>query len=240
MGYEVRWAARADRRQALNGLLNALLLRGLMKQIALLMLVVLTLSACEQSPRRQAQEPTRAVAVAPLAVAQPLRDQPRRFGNSSPEAASRLVTREIVESLRKRGARVMSAEEVRQALVVTGASTGAGASGASRTVPPKSARIVAEKFGADALLVGEITRWDEREGTAAAASRGASVTFHLALFDAPGGQQLWSTTFSHTQQPLSENVLAASQLPGRGSRWLSAEELARWGAQRTARQVPLN
>ena len=211
-----------------------------MKKIALLMLVVLTLSACEQSLQRQAQESTRVVAVAPFSLAQPLRDQPQRFGGSSPEAASRLVTRQIVASLRERGARVMSAEEVRQALVVTGVSTRAGASGASRTVPPESARIVAEKFGVDALLVGEITRWDEREGTTAAATRGASVAFHLALFDAPGGQQLWSTTFSHTQQPLSENLLAASRLPGRGSRWLSAEELARWGAQRNARQVPQN
>jgi len=80
------------------------MLKSLIKKIALLMLVVLTLSACEQSPQRQAQGPTRVVAVAPFSVAQPLRDQPQRFGGSSPEAASRLVTREIVESLRERGA----------------------------------------------------------------------------------------------------------------------------------------
>jgi hypothetical protein len=45
--------------------------------------------------------------------------------------------------------------------------------------------------------------------------------------------------FNETQRPLSSNVLVASRYPGGGSRWLSAEELARWGAEETARSMPI-
>lgn len=202
-----------------------------------LALTALALSACEQTPQRDGRNTIWIVAVAPFSVAQSLRDQPQRFGNSSPEAASRLVTRQVSETLRERGVKVIAAEEVRRSLGAAGVPIRAESGSA---MAPDLARVVADKFGANALLVGRITRWDARQGSAAAAIRGASVTFDVALFNAPGGRQLWSTSFSHTQQPLSENVLAASRLPGRGTRWLSAEELALWGAERTARQVPLD
>ena len=211
-------------------------------------IVALLFTACEQSQlvRQSAhpalhdrQEPIQVVAVAPFAVAQHLREDPQRFGSSSPEAVTRLLAQQVAESLSGRGARVVMAKDVRRALEAAGISTHTGPGGEARLLPPQAARVVAEKFGADALLVGELTRWAEREGQAAAATRGATVGFQVALFDAPGGQQLWSASFDQTQRPLSENLLAASRLPGGGTRWLTAEELARWGAQQTARQVPL-
>lgn len=219
----------------------------LAKILVAMPLVALLLSACGQSLRQsvepalhERQEPIRVVAVAPFAVAQPLREQPQGFGSSSPEAASRLVARQVVESLRGRGARVLSAEDVRQALEAAGVSTRAAPGDRIKGLSSQIARIVAEAFGADALLMGELTRWAEREGQAASATRGASVGFQLTLLDAPGAQRLWSASFEQTQQPLSDNVLAAARLPGGGTRWLTAEELARWGAQQTAQQVPLD
>ena len=59
------------------------------------------------------------------------------------------------------------------------------------------------------------------------------------LCSAPGARRLWSGQFDETQQPLSENVLSASRYPGGGSRWLTAEELATWGARETALTIPL-
>ena len=56
---------------------------------------------------------------------------------------------------------------------------------------------------------------------------------------APGGEQLWRATFDERQQALSENVFNAARYPGRGSRWLSAGELARWGAEEVAQVMPV-
>jgi hypothetical protein len=195
--------------------------------------------ACTPSTSTAPQASARIVAVAPFAVAQPLRTDPERFGGTSPEAVSRALSAKVAETLRGRGARVLSASEVRRALEESGVAPGETGTG-GRAVPPETARIVAEKLGANALLVGRLTGWTERQGSAASATRGATVTFRMALFDAPGGRELWSTSFDRTQRPLSENILQAGQLPGGGTRWLTAGELARWGVERTARRVPLD
>ena len=213
------------------------MLKRLTEPLSAIALVALALTACEPPVRQSAypalgerREPVQVVVVTPFAVAPWLRDQPQRFGDSSPEAASRLLAGQVTETLSGRGVRVVPANDVRLALEAAG--------GEMR--PPQVSHMVAEKFGADALLAGQLTRWVEREGTAAGATRGASVGFEIVLFDAPGGQRLWSGSFDQTQLPLSENLLQARRLPGGGTRWLTAEELARWGAEQTARQVPLN
>jgi hypothetical protein len=61
----------------------------------------------------------------------------------------------------------------------------------------------------------------------------------VTLYTAPGSEKLWSAVFSETQQPLSSNVLSTTRYPGGGMRWLTAEELARWGAEETVRALPL-
>jgi hypothetical protein len=64
------------------------------------------------------------------------------------------------------------------------------------------------------------------------------VAFEVTLFAAPSGQKLWSARFDETQRALSENVLNARRYPGGGTRWLTAAELARWGAQAAAGAMP--
>ena len=68
--------------------------------------------------------------------------------------------------------------------------------------------------------------------------KAAAVGFRVTLQGADG-RTLWSAEFDERQQPLGENVLRAGQYPGGGSRWLTAEELARWGAQETVAALPL-
>ena len=174
-------------------------------------------------------KPIQVVAVMPFAVSQGVRDASLQGAAFSPDAAVRVVSQQVTAILDERNVRIVSTEDVGSALYATG----------SAAQMPEVAQLLAEAFAADAVIFGRLMRWVERQGTAAAASRGASVAFEIALFDAPGGVQLWSAVFDQTQLPLSENVLQASQLPGGGTRWLTAEELARWGAERIARLIPL-
>jgi hypothetical protein len=199
-------------------------------------LVVALTSACSVPVQESAgpaletlKESIQVVAIVPFSVSQGLRDQPGRFGSGGPDRAASVVERQVADTLQERRVRVIPIDEVRLALEAAG--------GEMR--PAQAARMVSSTFGADALPAGQITHWQEREGTASSASHGASVRFQIVLFDAPGAKRIWSGVFDETQRPLSENLLQSRRWAGGGTRWVTAEELARWGAEQTARQLPL-
>ena len=87
------------------------------------------------------------------------------------------------------------------------------------------------------MVLGEVYRWRERSGEALASEQPASVGYQMSLHQAPGGRRLWSSRFDETQRPLSDDVRNLGRYPGRGSRWLTAGELARWGAAAAAESL---
>lgn len=104
---------------------------------------------------------------------------------------------------------------------------------------PQAARLASQEFGADAILLGTVLRFRKRAGEALGTTQPASVAFEVTLYSAPGGERLWSARFDETQQALLSNVLNLGRYPGGGTRWLTAEELARWGAHEVAKGLPL-
>jgi hypothetical protein len=188
-------------------------------------------------------EPISKVAVAPFAPAGEIADEvrraeieasvtmgtpPREVG-PTPGEATALVARFFSEALAKQGLDVTTHEDVERVLAEAGA-TG--------LAPREVARLAHERFGAQAVAVGTVARYRERTGGAQEAGA-ASVWFEVALYTAPAGEKLWAGVFNETQRPLTNNVLVASRYPGGGSRWLSAEELARWGAEQMALTMPV-
>lgn len=93
-----------------------------------------------------------------------------------------------------------------------------------------NAAVAARDFGATAIVVGRLLRYREREGGPAGTLRPASVHFEVNVYSAPGGEPLYTGRFDQTQQALSANPLLARRYPGGGTRWLTAAELTRWGA----------
>jgi hypothetical protein len=146
-------------------------------------------------------------------------------------AAAALIERFVSEALAVRGVEVVPAGDVRQALRL------------DETAAPPPLGIVAQvahrEFGVQAVLHGTVYRIRERTGEALAAAHPASVWFEVTLIGAPTGARLWKAVFNETQQPLNENLLNARRYPGGGTRWLRAEELARWGAEEIAREFPV-
>jgi len=172
--------------------------------------------------------PLRRVAVGPFGVTPSLARRVDPDSPSSDEAAA-LIARHVAEAIEQRGVEVIPTEDVRRATEDAGPEISI----------PAMAQMVAERFGAEALLVGKVLRYQERVGQAAGSTRPAAVGFEVTLYGAPGGEQLWRATFDERQQALSENVFNAARYPGRGSRWLSAGELARWGAEEVAQVMPV-
>ena len=100
-----------------------------------------------------------------------------------------------------------------------------------------AAALVASEFGATAVMLGKVYRYREREGQALGSLRPASVGFEITLFQAPGARRIWQARFDETQQPLTADVFNAQRYPGGGRRWLTAAELARWGADAAAQAL---
>jgi hypothetical protein len=166
--------------------------------------------------------PLRRIAVLPFS-ASPLSHA--EGGGPEPRVIARLISRYVAEALGTRGVEVIAPEDVAATLADADPSRRAG-------------EILMEKRGADAVVIGDVTRWEEREGEAYGAMKAAAVGFRVTLQGADG-RTLWSAEFDERQQPLGDNVLRAGKYPGGGSRWLTAEELARWGAKETVAALPL-
>ncbi len=90
---------------------------------------------------------------------------------------------------------------------------------------------VGEKLGAQAVLVGSLDKYQEREGGEYGVFSPASVAFYVELLSVPEGVLLWQSYYAETQRPLLEDVTSIGKFFKRGGRWLTADELAREGVQ---------
>lgn len=148
------------------------------------------------------------------------------FGARDGTGGSDVVAHQVAQALAARGLQVVPPSDVETAL--------AGATPDAATV----ARVAADKFGAQAVVTGRVTRYRGLDGKSLGASSPASVAFDVTLHAAPNGEPLWKADFDETQHPLSDNLFNAFRYPDGGTRWLTAEELVRWGAEAVAKDLP--
>jgi hypothetical protein len=208
-----------------------LICRGLM------LLCALALLACAGPPpivqhHSHAQSPgvLAKVAVVPF-YPRPGLVRSSKPGSVSAKAAADLVSRFMTEALADGGVRVIAPSDLIIAFEGEGRVL-------PRTDVASTAQLAARAFGATAVLLGEVVRYREREGGPIGARHPASVWFKVTLYSAPAGRRIFSARFEQTQPSLSANPLVVSEYPGSGTRWLSAAELARWGAERIVASLP--
>ena len=144
--------------------------------------------------------------------------------------AADLVSAFVTDALRGQGFAVVAPSDLLAAFVAQGRAL-------PRLDPREAGALAAREFGASAVLLGKVYRYREREGQAYGAQRPASVGYEMTLFEAPGGRRLWTSRFDETQQPITADVFNVQRYPGGGRRWLTAAELARWGADGAARAL---
>ena len=90
---------------------------------------------------------------------------------------------------------------------------------------------IGKTFSADAVMTGQIYRWQEREGKDYSVNRPASVAFDLYLIKPEDGAVLWKGKFDKTQLSLSENILdVGTFIKGKG-KWMTVEDLAESGLE---------
>ena len=169
------------------------------------------------------------VAVVPFYPSLPS-NEPGASGSGAHWADAALVSGFVSEALAAQGVPVITPGDVEIAF------TGHG-SPVPRLDPEATSVRCANDFGATAVVLGRVLRYREREGSAAGSTRPASVSFELTIYEAPTARRLWTGRFDETQQAITEAILRARQYPGGGTRWLSAAEFARWGADEAAKSI---
>jgi hypothetical protein len=226
---------------------------GSQRVAALLTLVGLVALGCAEPVQTRAYprlaegiDPIHKIAVAPFEAVGGLERQeraatreddldipaaPRAPGHGAEEATT-LVSRYFAEAMEQRGLEVVTHEDVVRMLENQPTPV-------DRIVARQIAQLAHSEFGVDAVVLGKVSRFRDRTGGLGGSDDAASVWFEVSLYSAPGAEKLWAGAFNQTQKPFTENVLQTSRYPGGGTRWLSAEELARWGAEETALKVPL-
>ncbi len=85
---------------------------------------------------------------------------------------------------------------------------------------------VGQELGAEAVVVGKIYRFIDRDGTDYSVKSSASVAFDVFLIRVEDSRPIWSGRFDESQRSLTENLFDISAFMKRGGRWVTAEEMA--------------
>lgn len=204
-----------------------------LRRIAVSIAAAAALLACADETRfvQVRQAPSDAIPVSRLAVV-PFHAAGRPGAPPLADDASPLIGGYVASAFEARGLDVVPPSDV--------------AHGIGLDIAPSEAldtRAVAaaahRKFGVDFVAMGVVHRFVDRSGEALGSVRPASVGFEVRIVSAPSGNVLWVGAFDQTQVALGDNLLKAPQYPGGGTRWLTAEEFARWGAGLVVDQVPV-
>lgn len=99
-------------------------------------------------------------------------------------------------------------------------------------------RSVGEKTGGDAILTGVVTRYEERIGGPVGIRKPASVGFEARLISAKDGTILWTGRYAETQRSLTEDLSMIFIFIQRGGKWLTAEQLTRYGVSEMLKTLP--
>ncbi len=104
--------------------------------------------------------------------------------------------------------------------------------------PLEMIQDVGKAFGADAVLIGQLYRWQDRVGTDYGVETPASIAFDVSLVRPSDGAILWRGNYDKTQKSLFENLFDLKTYVRSGGRWLTARELAGFGLERLLAEMP--
>jgi len=105
--------------------------------------------------------------------------------------------------------------------------------------PRKIAKALGEKLQAELVVVGSVWRYRDRGAIKDIPDSPASVAFEIYLVEVATGKRLWKEKFDGTQKMLSEDVIRGLKQMKMGARWLTADELARYGVREVLKKFPI-
>ncbi|MDA2919787.1 hypothetical protein MYX76_09900 [Desulfobacterota bacterium AH_259_B03_O07] len=88
---------------------------------------------------------------------------------------------------------------------------------------------VGRNLNSDAILIGNISAFREREGGELGTPSPASVAFEVQLLNPVSGVKIWEVYYAETQEDLFQNVTKIGKFFKRKGKWVTANQLAKEG-----------
>lgn len=102
----------------------------------------------------------------------------------------------------------------------------------------KRLKVIGREKGADALMIGYLYAFREREGGAYGVESPAQVAFELVMIRTDTGRIVWQRSYQETQKALSEDLLQLKTFIKRKGRWISAKEMSAMALKEMLKTVP--
>ncbi len=109
---------------------------------------------------------------------------------------------------------------------------------AFRKDPLGVAAQIGRELGLDAVVIGGVYRFEQRQGSALGVQSPASAAFDAHLVKVADKKVLWSGRFDETQHSLSENALKITSFLKGGAQWVTVERWVEIGVESKLRDFP--
>jgi hypothetical protein len=110
----------------------------------------------------------------------------------------------------------------------------------TRDTPRTLVRRLGKYLSADLVMFGMVWRYRNINAIEGLSEQPASVAFALYLVDAGSGRRIWRGIFSGSQEYIFKNMFKFTDRIKMGLKWLTADELARYGVKLTLDKFPAN
>jgi hypothetical protein len=104
--------------------------------------------------------------------------------------------------------------------------------------PISMAAQIGQELGVEAVVIGAVYHYEQRQGSALGVQSPASAAFDAHLIRVADKKVLWSGRFDETQHSLMENLLTAGSFVKGGAQWVTVEKWAELGVDRMLRTFP--
>jgi hypothetical protein len=110
----------------------------------------------------------------------------------------------------------------------------------TQDTPRTLTRRLGKVLSADLVIFGMVWRYRNIGAIEGMPEQPASVAFALYLVDPASGRRVWRGIFSETQDFAFNNMFKFTDRIKMGLKWLTADELARYGVKQTLDKFPAN
>ncbi len=97
---------------------------------------------------------------------------------------------------------------------------------------------IGQQLGLEAVVIGGVYRYEQRQGSALGVQSPASAAFDAHLIRVADKKVLWSGRFDETQHSLSENLLKIGSFVKGGAQWVTVERWSEIGVESILRTFP--
>jgi len=108
----------------------------------------------------------------------------------------------------------------------------------TRDTPRTLIQRLGKALSADLMVVGTLWRYRDRGAIEGFPEKPASVAFALYLVEAETGRHIWRGIFDETQEYALKDMAKFTDRIKMGLKWLTADELARYGVKQTLSAFP--